>query len=114
MTFTTHSDTDPEQDNQTIHPFTDLLLHDMGKGLAETLPMYKARASEWRTAPLWGLGFSLTIAEGGRVGFLHDGRARNIEEALLWHGGEAAISQKKFTRLKKNDCAALLLFLRSL
>ena len=114
MTFVTHSDTDPELNNQTIHPFTDLLLHDMGLGLADTLPMYKARANEWKTAPLWGLGFSLDIAEGGRVGFLHDGRARNIEEAILWHGGEAATSQKEFTLLKKNDRSALLLFLRSL
>jgi CxxC motif-containing protein (DUF1111 family) len=114
MTLTTSSTVDPELHNQTIHPFTDLLLHDMGKDLADTLPMYRARANEWRTAPLWGLGFSLDIAEGGRVGFLHDGRARTIEEAILWHGGESERSKKRFLRLKAKERQDLLLFLDSL
>jgi CxxC motif-containing protein (DUF1111 family) len=114
MTLTTSSTLDPELHNQTIHPFTDLLLHDMGKDLADNLPMYRARANEWRTAPLWGLGFSLDIAEGGRVGFLHDGRARTIEEAILWHGGESERSKKRFMRLKAKERQDLLLFLDSL
>ncbi len=114
MTHVTVSATDPELDNQTIHPFTDLLLHDMGPDLADSLPMFRASASEWRTAPLWGLGFSLDIASGGRVGFLHDGRARTIQEAILWHGGEAERSKRRFMRLRKTDRAMLLRFLRSL
>jgi len=86
----------------------------MGPDLADSLPMFRASASEWRTAPLWGLGFSLDIASGGRVGFLHDGRARTIQEAILWHGGEAERSKRRFMRLRKTDRAMLLRFLRSL
>ncbi|MEZ7956696.1 MAG: di-heme oxidoredictase family protein [Rubritalea sp.] len=71
--------------DQTIHPYTDFLLHDMGDGLADHSPDYEASSKEWRTAPLWGIGLVKTVTKHTR--FLHDGRARNIEEAILWHGG---------------------------
>ena len=74
--------------NQTIHPFTDLLLHDMGEGLSDGRPDFEAGPTEWRTAPLWGIGLYDEV--NGHTRFLHDGRARNLEEAILWHGGEAA------------------------
>ena len=73
--------------SQTIHPYTDLLLHDMGAGLADGRPDHLASGREWRTPPLWGIGLQSTVS--GHTRFLHDGRARNLEEAILWHGGEA-------------------------
>jgi CxxC motif-containing protein (DUF1111 family) len=97
--------------NQTIHPFTDLLLHDMGTGLADNRPDFLASGSEWRTAPLWGIG--LTLVVNGHTFFLHDGRARNLSEAILWHGGEAQDSREFFRLLPANDRAALLAFLNS-
>jgi CxxC motif-containing protein (DUF1111 family) len=98
--------------NQTIHPYTDLLLHDMGAELADGRPDGDAGGTEWRTAPLWGIG--LNAAVNGNTFFLHDGRARNFTEAVLWHGGEAAASREAFKRLSRDDRAALVTFLESL
>ncbi len=98
--------------NQTIYPYSDLLLHDMGKGLADGRPDFQASGTEWRTPPLWGLG--LTQAALPYSGYLHDGRARTPEEAILWHGGEAEKSQQVFRNMSKRDREALLRFLNSL
>jgi CxxC motif-containing protein (DUF1111 family) len=95
-----------------IYPFTDLLLHDMGAGLADGRPDGLATGSEWRTPPLWGLG--LNQAVNGHTFFLHDGRARTLEEAILWHGGEAEKSARTFRRLDADQRAALIEFLGSL
>lgn len=102
----------PELSNQTIHPFTDLLLHDMGEGLADDRPVFEANGREWRTPPLWGLG--LVYAVNRHSNFLHDGRARGFEEAILWHGGEADRARAAFMALSKADRKRLLVFLRSL
>jgi len=98
--------------NIVIYPFTDLLLHDMGPGLADGLPDYKATGSEWRTPPLWGLGLIQTV--NNHTYLLHDGRARNFEEAILWHGGEAEKSKSLFMLLPKTQREQLLFFLGSL
>jgi len=98
--------------NIIIHPYTDLLLHDMGAGLADGLPDYIATGREWRTQPLWGLGLIQTV--NGHSFLLHDGRARNIEEAILWHGGEAQKSKELFLQLAKKERDQLLKFLESL
>ncbi len=98
--------------NQKIHPYTDLLLHDMGLGLADNLPEGGATGAEWRTPPLWGIG--LTASVSGGEGYLHDGRARTLTEAILWHGGEGVAAQAKFKALSANDQAALIKFLKSL
>ncbi len=97
---------------QRIHPYTDLLLHDMGEGLADGRPDFEADGREWRTPPLWGIGLQETV--NGHTFFLHDGRARNLSEAILWHGGEGEESKKKFTELPKADREAVLRFLESL
>lgn len=93
-------------------PYTDLLLHDMGDGLADHRPDFLANGREWRTPPLWGIGLAKTVH--ANAGFLHDGRARNLQEAILWHGGEADTARERFMRLNKEDRAALLQFLESL
>jgi CxxC motif-containing protein (DUF1111 family) len=98
--------------NQTIHPYTDLLLHDMGPGLADNMAEEGVSASEWRTAPLWSLGLSAGVSGG--EGYLHDGRARTIEEAILWHGGEAEAAKENFRTMPAADRAALVKFLKSL
>ena len=98
--------------DQTIQPFTDLLLHDMGEGLADHLGEAAATGAEWRTAPLWGIG--LTAGVSGGEAFLHDGRARTLEEAILWHGGEGRDAREKFRSMPRRDRAAMLKFLRSL
>jgi CxxC motif-containing protein (DUF1111 family) len=98
--------------NQTIRPYTDLLLHDMGEDLADHRPDYRAGGSEWRTPPLWGLGLSEKV--NGHGALLHDGRARNAAEAILWHGGEATVSRDAFRAMPKADRDALLAFLASL
>lgn len=98
--------------NQTIHPYTDLLLHDMGPGLADNMGEGVATGSEWRTAPLWNIG--LTAGVSGGEGYLHDGRARTLEEAILWHGGEAETSKEAFRNMSASDRAALIKFLKSL
>ncbi|QSQ26270.1 c-type cytochrome [Pyxidicoccus parkwayensis] len=97
---------------QTIHPYTDLLLHDMGTGLADNLGEGQATGAEWRTPPLWGIG--LTAGVSGGEAYLHDGRARNLTEAILWHGGEAQNAKNAFTSMSAADRAALLKFLQSL
>ena len=102
----------PALRNQTIYPYTDLLLHDMGEGLADERPEGQATGREWRTAPLWGIG--LVEVVNGHTNFLHDGRARSIEEAILWHGGEAEGSRDSFMQLSREEREALLQFLRSL
>lgn len=98
--------------NQEIHPYTDLLLHDMGPGLASTLMEDDVAESEWRTAPLWSLG--LTSGVSGGEGYLHDGRARTVTEAILWHGGEGADSRVAFEAMSSVEQAQLLTFLGSL
>ncbi len=101
-----------EMAGQTIYPYTDLLLHDMGPGLADNRPDFKATGQEWRTPPLWGLGLSETV--NGTTTFLHDGRARSLTEAILWHGGEAQPSANAVTKMSTTDRTALLTFLKSL
>lgn len=98
--------------NQTIHPYTDLLLHDMGAGLADNMGEGNATGSEWRTSPLWSIG--LTAGISGGEAYLHDGRARTLEEAILWHGGEAEASEEIFRNMSAADRAALIAFLKSL
>ncbi len=98
--------------DQEIQPFTDLLLHDMGKGLADPLGEHAASGAEWRTTPLWGIG--LTKGVSGGEAFLHDGRARTLEEAILWHEGEAEISKEAFRNMPRQDRADLIRFLQSL
>jgi CxxC motif-containing protein (DUF1111 family) len=102
----------PELSDQTIHPYTDLLVHDLGEELADGRPDFLAGPGEWRTAPLWGIGLAASIAE--HTTFLHDGRARSILEAVLWHGGEAAITRDRVKGLVKVDRQALLRFLESI
>lgn len=112
-TFTTGVDVSrPYLSSQVIHPYTDMLVHDMGAGLADNRPDYLAGGQDWRTAPLWGLGLFETINSPGY--YLHDGRARSLTEAIMWHGGEAAASQAYFSHLSTADRNALLAFLKSL
>lgn len=110
--FVTGASDIPALANQTIYPFTDMLLHDMGDGLADGRRDFDADGRQWKTRPLWGLGHTQTI--NPRAGFLHDGRARTAEEAVLWHDGEARFSRDRFAALPKERRAALLRFLRSL
>jgi CxxC motif-containing protein (DUF1111 family) len=102
----------PQLAGQAIQPFTDLLLHDMGEGLADGRPDFLAGRSEWRTPPLWGIGLSEKV--NGAGAFLHDGRARNFSEAILWHGGEAQVSREAFRLLTRTDRDSLIAFLQSL
>jgi CxxC motif-containing protein (DUF1111 family) len=102
----------PQLSGQRIHPYTDLLVHDMGDGLADNRPDFLASGSEWRTQPLWGLG--LLQKSTGTAYYLHDGRGRTIEEAILWHGGEAQKSKQQFTQLSAAERTQLLKFLGSL
>ena len=102
----------PEQSFQLIWPYTDLLLHDMGEGLADNRPEGRATGREWKTPPLWGIG--LTQAVSGHTQFLHDGRARSLLEAILWHGGEAQAARDGVVTLPADDRAALIAFLESL
>lgn len=98
--------------NQVIRPYTDMLLHDMGPGLADFRPDFLATGTEWRTPPLWGIG--LTRVVNGHTSFLHDGRARNLLEAIMWHGGEAEESRRYVENLSKVELDALLAFLNSI
>jgi CxxC motif-containing protein (DUF1111 family) len=100
------------QSFQLIWPYTDLLLHDMGEGLADHRPEARATGTEWRTPPLWGIG--LTAQVSGRTEFLHDGRARSLLEAILWHGGEAQAARDTVMAMPAADRAALITFLESL
>ncbi len=98
--------------NQTIRPYTDMLLHDMGEDLSDNAPDFLATGNEWRTQPLWGIGLIKIV--NGHTNLLHDGRARNITEAILWHGGEAQNSKVKFKKLSTQDRNDLLAFINSL
>ena len=97
---------------QTIYPYTDLLLHDMGEDLSDHRPTYQAEGQEWRTPPLWGIG--LTQVVNPKATFLHDGRAKTLEEAILWHGGEAEASREQFKALTKEERIDLISFLEAL
>ncbi|MEO1382807.1 MAG: di-heme oxidoredictase family protein, partial [Bacteroidota bacterium] len=90
----------------------DLLLHDMGEALADNREDYEATGREWRTPPLWGIGLVETV--NGHTFFLHDGRARNLEEAILWHGGEGEASKEAFKALSTTQRAQIITFLESL
>jgi CxxC motif-containing protein (DUF1111 family) len=98
--------------NQRIHPYTDMLLHDMGEKLADNRPDHEANGREWRTPPLWGIGLQKVV--NGHTFLLHDGRARNVTEAILWHGGEAAASRDRFGAMSESDREALRAFVESL
>ena len=102
----------PQLAQQTFHAYTDLLLHDMGEELADGRPDFEAGPRDWRTPPLWGLGLSETVT--GSTAMLHDGRARNTTEAILWHGGEAAVARDAFARMSQADRDALLKFLAAI
>lgn len=97
---------------QDIQPFSDFLLHDMGEGLADHRPDFEATGLEWRTPPLWGIGLVKTVNK--HTNFLHDGRARSIEDAILWHGGEAEVSKNAFKAMSKDERDAMLAFINSL
>jgi len=102
----------PEISKKTFRAYTDLLLHDMGPGLADGRPDFKAGPRDWRTAPLWGIGLSAQV--NGSTHLLHDGRARNVLEAILWHGGEAQASRDLFAGLSKEERDDLIAFVNSL
>nr|MCU0633715.1 hypothetical protein [Gemmatimonadaceae bacterium] len=102
----------PAVSNQTIRPFTDLLVHDMGDGLADDRPDFLASGREWRTAPLWGIGLTRVVNPGATL--LHDGRARTLAEAILWHGGEAQRARDTFRLLPFHLRSAMLRFLETL
>jgi len=111
--FTTATDThEPELANQVIRPYSDLLLHDMGPGLADHRTEFAASGQDWRTPPLWGIGLTETVS--GHTRFLHDGRARDLLEAVLWHGGEAEAARNHVLTFNAEQRAALLAFLNSL
>ena len=101
-----------ELNQQEIHPYTDLLLHDLGEGLSDKHAEGDASGAEWRTPPLWGIG--LLQAVNGHKQLLHDGRARGIEEAILWHGGEAKASRRAYLSLAIEQRQKLLQFVESL
>jgi CxxC motif-containing protein (DUF1111 family) len=111
-TFTTGSHDIAAISDQTIFPFSDPLLHDMGPDLADGKPDGLASGSEWRTPPLWGIGLIETV--NGHTNVLHDGRARSIYEAILWHGGEAEDGKTAFTVLDSDDRDRLIAFVESL
>ena len=111
-TLVTGDDPDPALAHQTIHPYTDLLLHDMGDLLTDERPDFEASGREWRTAPLWGIGLTSKVQAGAT--FLHDGRARTLAEAILWHGGEAEAAKEAFRTASKADRDALIAFLSTL
>ena len=102
----------PQIKDQVFHAYTDLLLHDMGEALADGRPDFEAGPRDWRTPPLWGLGLSQAVS--GSTAMLHDGRARNAIEAILWHGGEAQAAREAFRNMPKADREALLRFLSSI
>ena len=111
FTTATHADM-PEQSEQLIWPYSDLLLHDMGEALADNRPEFAANGSEWRTPPLWGIGRTKLVNE--EANFLHDGRARTLLEAVLWHGGEAEAAKQKVIAMAKPQRDNLITFLESL
>ncbi|WP_372859309.1 di-heme oxidoreductase family protein [Pseudomonas protegens] len=110
--YVTGDAAEPELRRQKIFPYTDLLLHDMGDELADGRSEYLADGNQWRTPPLWGIG--LTSQVNGHTQFLHDGRARNLMEAIVWHGGEARGSRNAVLKFEQPEREALLAFLNSL
>jgi len=102
----------PAISNKRFRPYTDLLLHDMGPGLADGRPDFKAGPADWRTAPLWGIGLSAQV--NGSTSLLHDGRARNVLEAVLWHGGEAQASRDLFAGFSRQERDDLIAFVNAL
>lgn len=111
-TLTTgHSDKYPLLSNQLIYPYTDLLLHDLGEDLNDNVKEGNAQPNEWRTPPLWSLGLIEATPDSR---FLHDGRAKTIEEAIIWHGGEALNSRVNYKKLSVLEKETLLNFLRSI
>jgi CxxC motif-containing protein (DUF1111 family) len=102
----------PEVSAQLIYPYTDLLLHDMGEALSDHRPVFEAEGSEWKTPPLWGLRFYRIVNRHDRL--LHDGRARGVAEAVLWHGGEAEAARDAFKAMSAAERAALVEFVESL
>src|SRR5215470_13973489 len=102
----------PAATNLVIHPYTDLLLHDMGEALGDGRPDFRANGREWRTPPLWGIGLLRTVS--GHSDLMHDGRARDVTEAILWHGGQAEKAREAFAAMSKADRAALVKFVESL
>lgn len=102
----------PEQSAQTIYPYTDMLLHDMGDALSDQRQVYSATGAEWRTPPLWGIGLTETVS--GYQNYLHDGRAETLLEAILWHGGEGKQSRQFVVKASSAEREALLAFLNSL
>ena len=98
-------------ENQIIHPYTDLLLHDMGEGL-KGRPDFDASPTEWRTPPIWGIGKIEMV--NGHTNFLHDGRARGFQEAILWHGGEGLKAKTNYVNLPKEDRQAMIKFLENM
>ena len=112
-TLTTGPSEIPQLDRVAFHPYTDLLLHDMGPELDDGYTEGRATTAEWRTTPLWGLGLSADF-QGGQPFYLHDGRARTLEEAIGFHGGEGAASRAAFQALSPEDRARVLAFLESL
>jgi CxxC motif-containing protein (DUF1111 family) len=99
-------------EHKTFKPYTDLLLHDMGEDLADNRPDFKASGRDWRTAPLWGLSLSRRV--NGSMDLLHDGRARSVLEAILWHGGEAKKARDKFAGMNKEEREAVIAFVNSI
>ena len=99
-------------ESNTIYPFSDFLLHDMGESLSDRRTEYLAQSREWRTTPLWGIGLAKRLSK--QATYLHDGRARTIEEAILWHGGEAESSRNRFMKLKRSERQQMIDFLRSI
>lgn len=110
--YVTRKDVSKEHGFQLIWPYTDLLLHDMGQGLADGRPSGNASGSEWRTPPLWGIGLTQTV--NPRAGYLHDGRAESLIEAILWHGGEAQAARDRVVSMTPEQRRALIRFLESL
>lgn len=102
----------PELGGGEIHPYTDLLLHDLGEELGDGRPVFEASGTEWRTAPLWGIGLLGTV--NGHTFLLHDGRARDVREAVLWHGGEGRAARDAFASMSASDRRALVRFVESL
>ncbi len=108
----TNSNVYPKINGTIINPYSDFLLHDMGENLADNRPDFLANGREWRTQPLWGIGLIKTV--NNHTYLLHDGRARNIEEAILWHGGEAEKSKQDFINLSAKQRKQVLDFINSL
>ncbi len=111
--FVTSADAEPKYlASQSIWPYSDFLLHDMGDGLADGQQVGEASGREWRTPPLWGLGLTATVS--GKAFYLHDGRAKTLEEAILWHNGEARAASEQFKTMSRSDREKLAAFLESL